>query len=257
MKYYLIGLFTGLILGFSVGISWGSDTGRIYHKYKKMVVEVHGPHGSGTGVVINRAGDVLTNAHVVDYSTASVVVIPYPGEAFYTGKVIKFDKAKDLALIDTAGKSLDWKYIKLGKDDLYVGETVYSIGHPYGNTWTISKGIISGPQRYWRGSSRAQSSVMANSGSSGSPLLDKKGRLVGLVMGNFKKLFGGWAGITICVTIKDIQQFMKRKPRLGGLKWSKQFKTKNLTSEKMGSSILFDVLTAEIVPGEKRTIPSQ
>jgi S1-C subfamily serine protease len=242
MRHYLLGGLTGVLLGFVSGTSFGADPGRLYHKYVQTVVRIHTPTGEGTGVIINRAGDILTNAHIVDYATATVIVIPYPGDAFYTAKIIKFDTRKDLALLDIKGAGVTWKYLKLRKKEVYIGEPVYSIGHPYGNLWSFSQGIISGDRTYFGGNSRTQASVVANRGSSGSPLFDKKGRLVGLVMGMYHKRSGGWSGVALAVSLEDIRLFLQKKLTLGDLKWPKQSRIRNRTLEKEASFFLFDAL---------------
>lgn len=214
MRQYLLGVLTGVLLGIAASSAWGMGAPQIYHKYKDTVVQVQTGGGMGTGVVVNRLGDVLTNAHVVDDAEDGIVIIPYPGEAFYTAKVIRIDKDKDLALLDIDSNRINWKYVKIQKTSLYIGQPVYSIGHPFGNTWSISDGIVSGERRFFYGSYRTQSTVVTNPGSSGSPLFDKRGRLVGLMQGSFKASpFGGYAGIALAVSIDDILEFMTIKSR--------------------------------------------
>jgi len=221
MRQYLLGVLTGVFLGIAASNVWGMGAPRIYHKYAPTVVQVMTENGSGTGVIVNRSGDVLTNAHVVEELDAEVRIITYPGDALYEAKVIKIDKVKDLALLDIKGHSLNWKHVRIKKVNVYVGQDVYSIGHPLGRDWSISNGIISAKQRFYYGSYRTQSTVITNPGSSGSPLFDRKGNLIGLVRGLvIATPFSGFSGISIAVTLDDIIDFMTIKPRykLGDLK---------------------------------------
>ena len=214
MRHYLLGVITGILIGFISTTSWGKGAPQIYHKYAPVTVRVETETGRGSGVTINRAGDVLTCAHVVDELNAQVVIIPYPGEAFYTGKVIKIDQKKDLALIDVAGDSLDWKYIRPKHVNVYIGQRVFSIGHPLGATWTISEGIISGNKKFVLGDWRSQSTVVTLPGSSGGPVFDKRGRLVGLMQSNRRAVpLPGFDGLGYAVSIESIMDFLIVEPK--------------------------------------------
>lgn len=221
MRHYLLGLLTGLIVGIVATCSFGMESPQIFHKYAPTVVQVETRYGGGTGVMINRVGDVLTCAHLFKSTNTTIAVITYPGEMFYLAKVIKIDYQKDLALLDIQSDNIHWRHVKIKPKKVYVGQKVYSIGHPLGCTWSISNGIISGYQRYSWDAWRTQSTVVTVPGSSGSPLFDKHGCLIGLVASRLKvTLQDGFSGISFAVSIEDIVDFMtiKLKPTLKDVK---------------------------------------
>ena len=130
----------------------------------------------GTGCIIDKSGIILTSAHVVDVGS-SVVVTMNNGEN-YTAKLLrKMGENKDIALlkIDT-NKNL--KTVKLGNSSkIKVGEKVLAIGNPFGFSGTLTQGIIS---RIDYAKNRIQTDAAINPGSSGGPLLNEKGEIIGI-----------------------------------------------------------------------------
>lgn len=221
MKNYLLGVLASTLVGLCVGLSYGMEAPQIYHKYVPTVVQVKTDTGGGTGVVISKKGEVLTCAHVVNSTAAAVVIIPYPGEAFYTANVVKIDRIKDLALVQIKNSKKGWRYVKVKKVKVYVGQPVFSIGHPIGLTWSIANGIISGHQRFAFGAWRTQSTVVTVPGNSGGPLFDKKGRLVGLMQGTrTASVFSGFDGISFAISLDSILELLTtpKRYKIGDIK---------------------------------------
>ena len=134
----------------------------------------------GSGVVIG-AGKVLTNAHNL---RGDEVTVTFADGRRTIGKVAAFDGDGDLAVIDvdTAGASaVDW-----GEGDLAVGSAVFGAGASHGGGTRVTFGLVSAVSRAFRGPGgrRIDGSVEHTAplapGSSGGPLLDGTGRLVGL-----------------------------------------------------------------------------
>jgi len=155
--------------------------------------------GQGTGVVIDPAGLVITNAHVAAPQDPGVVpgsieVEVVFGSDFggdrYPATVLSIDREWDLALLRIEGEG-PYRAIPIeGDGDLLIGEKVVTIGAPFGNEHSITSGILSGKRRdvVVRGSDggRAllsgliQTDAAINPGNSGGPLLNAYGQLIGI-----------------------------------------------------------------------------
>lgn len=138
----------------------------------------------GSGVIIDRRGYILTNAHVIDKASKIYVALAERHkelEATLVGK----DNRLDLAVvkIDKAGS---YPYLKPGhSDDLMLGETVIAIGNPLGLGHSITTGIISSTQRRIQVAENLtsvfiQTDALINPGNSGGPLNNINGELIGI-----------------------------------------------------------------------------
>ncbi len=141
------------------------------------VALVVSPQGSGSGFLVSDDGLLITNHHVV--GAAKVVRLKWPDGGETIGEVLRSDPHRDVALIRTApgGRPA----LGLRHTAVQQGETVFAIGSPLGAQFqnTMSKGIVSA-LRNNAGQAFIQSDVMVNHGSSGGPLLDETGRVIGL-----------------------------------------------------------------------------
>jgi serine protease Do len=146
--------------------------------------------GSGSGVVIHEDGFIVTNYHVVrDARQISVTFDSKHDELSYPARLISYVESEDLALLKIAHER-DFPTIPLGtSSDLMLGESVVAIGNPYGQTHTVSVGIISGLHRNMdvpseKGmlhfSDLIQTDASINFGNSGGPLLNIHGELIGI-----------------------------------------------------------------------------
>jgi len=137
-------------------------------------------------------------------------------ETSYTGTVIKKNKRKDLALIKVEGFPKNIKIIRFGKtNNLPVGSTVYSIGHPAGQTWTFNSGMVTqirpGYKWNYENSSHAaniiQHEVPTNPGNSGGPLFNENGMMVGV--NSFQKSDSEL--INFSVAVEEVEKFLMEK----------------------------------------------
>ncbi len=142
-----------------------------------------GDAGAGSGVIITPDGFVLTNNHVVQDSDGLDVSLT-DGRSF-SAQVIGTDPATDLAVIRISDGSLPAS--ELGDSDLLkVGQLVIAIGNPLGFQSTVSAGVVSALGRTLRSQSGRlidgviQTDVALNPGNSGGPLVDSRGRVVGI-----------------------------------------------------------------------------
>ena len=170
----------------------------IFEKFANSVVYIDNKkdNGSGSGFVINHKGlKIITNWHVVE--TAKNVTICLRTKNlnkvcdtdYYTGKVIKRNKQKDLAMIEVKGLPANLKPVTYGSyKKVKIGQTAFAIGHPDGLVWTFTNGMISQkrPDHRWSYKSSRhfantiQMQVPINPGNSGGPLFDKNSKLIGV-----------------------------------------------------------------------------
>jgi serine protease Do len=144
--------------------------------------------GSGSGVVILKEGFIITNYHVVKGAkTIQVSFDKQYDSDEYPATVVSFVEQEDLALLKINRQS-DFPTIRLGTSaDLMPGETVIAIGNPYGQTNTVSTGIVSGLHRNVQMPTEGlafddliQTDASINFGNSGGPLLNINGELIGI-----------------------------------------------------------------------------
>ncbi len=139
--------------------------------------------GAGSGVVIAPDGFILTNSHVV--SGAHALRISMIDRRTLEAEIVGTDPATDLAVVRASAKGLE--AAELGHSDgLRVGQLVIAIGNPLGFQNTVSTGVVSGVGRTLRGESGRlienviQTDAPLNPGNSGGPLVDSRGRVVGI-----------------------------------------------------------------------------
>jgi serine protease Do len=139
--------------------------------------------GLGSGVVVDPAGYILTNNHVVD--KADRIKVKFAGDVRdYDAKVVGTDEQTDLAVIRVEDKK-DLHPARIGNSDaVQVGDWVVAIGSPFGFQATVTAGIISAKERDVPGSNQyqhfLQTDAAINPGNSGGPLLNIRGELIGI-----------------------------------------------------------------------------
>lgn len=153
---------------------------KIYEKINPAIVciDSHVKDGisCGTGCIIDKRGIILTSAHVVD--TGESVIVTMSNGHDYGAKVIKrFGENKDIALLKI-DVPMELKTVKFGNSEkIKVGQKVLAIGNPFGFNGTLTQGIIS---RIDYSKNRIQTDAAINPGSSGGPLLNKNGEIIGI-----------------------------------------------------------------------------
>jgi serine protease Do len=164
----------------------------------------------GTGVVVDERGYVVTNCHVVN--GADKVVVQLADGSEITAKVFAEDSAHDLAILSVStNKKLAELPIGPGTD-LKVGETVITVGHPFGYTNTVSTGIISAKGRDiptpsgGRLTGLIQTNAAINPGNSGGPMLNINGELIGINVA----LREGAQGIAFALNGDTVQKVLSK-----------------------------------------------
>ena len=142
--------------------------------------------GSGSGSIIDKRGYVVTNVHVV--KNATLITISLADGTSYEGKVVGLDESSDIAVLKfDPPKNTELKTISFGdSENLRVGQNVIAIGNPFALERTMTTGIISGLGRPIQSAKNViirnmiQTDAAINPGNSGGPLLDSKGRMIGI-----------------------------------------------------------------------------
>ncbi len=155
----------------------------------------------GSGFLIDGNGYIITNNHVID--GADSIVVKLYDDSKYDAKVIGSDKMTDLALIKIdADKELP--FVKLGDSDkLRVGDWILAIGNPFGLGGSVTAGIVSAKSRDIDAGSYdnfIQTDASINQGSSGGPMFNMKGEVVGVNTAIFSSN-GGSMGIGFATPI--------------------------------------------------------
>jgi S1-C subfamily serine protease len=195
----------------------------IYKNISPSVVLIATDSGLGSGSLIDQSGDIITNLHVVKgFSVVNVVFKPTvegkvpDRDEIRRGRVVKIDELADLALVQVDEVPAGRQPVKLGDiTDIAIGSDVQAIGHPTGEAWTYTKGVISQFRMgyEWRADkdpARHQADVIQtqtpiNPGNSGGPLLSDDGQLLGI---NTFKSKG--EGLNFAVSVEDVKAFLAR-----------------------------------------------
>ncbi|MDQ6661091.1 MAG: trypsin-like peptidase domain-containing protein, partial [Chloroflexota bacterium] len=155
----------------------------LFDKAQHSIVQVHtAGRGGGTGVIWHSDGRIITNAHVVGRHEANIKVMLLDGQML-EAKLLHRNPELDLALLQVSGNDL--RPLPFADSSrLRVGEWVFAIGHPWGQRWVVTAGIVSS-----RSSIRVaedlttefiKSDVLLRPGNSGGPLLNADGEVVGI-----------------------------------------------------------------------------
>ncbi len=139
--------------------------------------------GQGSGFILDKAGHILTNFHVVQGANRGIEV-QLSNKRRYPARVVGNDKAHDLALLQIDAPNLE-PVTLADSSQLNVGQKVYAIGNPFGLSGTMTRGIISSI-RSIRNADGApiedaiQTDAAINPGNSGGPLLNSSGEVIGI-----------------------------------------------------------------------------
>lgn len=164
---------------------------------------------SGSGVVLDTEGHIVTNHHVVNNATRLEVTLF--DESKWPAEVVGKDAAADLAVIKIKAPAARLHPLRFGESSgLKVGQKVLAIGNPFGLEQTLTTGIISSIRRYLKLSEVEMENVIQtdaaiNPGNSGGPLLDSAGRVVGINTAIFSPS-GGNVGIGFAVPVDTVKR---------------------------------------------------
>jgi S1-C subfamily serine protease len=190
-----------------VSYSWPKQTVEKCIK-NTSVFFVNYPQGTilGGGVIISKKGRILTAAHLFTHGKNSKVqLVTWNGET-YDAKVLSINARLDLALVEPMISAQEFPFAKIQKsDDIYVGQDILVVGHPYDQYWTVTAGIIARlPWLLWYCARVIETDALINPGNSGGPAFNTKGEIIGIVSARYPL-----SGIGIIVPIKEIHFFLR------------------------------------------------
>src|SRR5882672_2389289 len=143
------------------------------------------PQGTGSGFVWDREGHIVTNFHVIQEGNAFTVTLA--DQSTYDAEVTGYAEDKDLAVLRIKAPPEKLAPLALGRShDLVVGQTVLAVGNPFGLDHSLTVGVVSALGRELEAPSGRtihdviQTDAAINPGNSGGPLLDSRGRLIGV-----------------------------------------------------------------------------
>jgi S1-C subfamily serine protease len=141
--------------------------------------------GTGSGSVLDKQGHILTNNHVIE-GAQEIKVTLFDGET-YSAQLVGRDAPNDIAVLKITAPADSLIPVELGDSaKLKVGQHIFAIGNPFGLERTMTTGIISSLNRSLPSKSgRTMKSIIQidaalNRGNSGGPLLDSRGKLIGM-----------------------------------------------------------------------------
>ena len=173
-------------------------------------IDVSGPglRASGSGVIINSAGDVLTNNHVIE--DASSVQVTLMDGTVYDGTVIATELDRDLAIVRLSSSRTDFPAATLGtSSNLIIGEAVVAMGYPLGleGMASFARGIASAVRTLEDGFSYIQTDAAINPGNSGGALVNLEGEVIGINVAKFVDT--DIEGIGLAIPIDEAKSFIE------------------------------------------------
>lgn len=171
------------------------------------------PSGTGTGIVWDTDGRIVTNYHVVSDRRANYKVSLSNDDQIRDAKVVGVAPEFDLAVLKVNAPSHLLTPLALGTShDLQVGQKVFAIGNPFGLDHTLTTGVISGLGRQFRASDQKsvisdaiQTDAAINPGNSGGPLLDSSARLIGINTAIYSET-GNYAGVGFAIPVNTVNE---------------------------------------------------
>jgi S1-C subfamily serine protease len=219
------------------GLGGGSfDASEIYRREAPGVVtvisEFDGQIGQGSGFVIADSGEIATNAHVVtDTGGGGVKRARHVYVQFLDGNqvpatIVGADPDTDVALIKVQRDGLKLRPLPLGTSaNLVVGAPVVAIGSPFGEAQSLSVGVISGLDRTIESLTQfqipgaIQTDAAINRGNSGGPLVDARGRVLG-INSQIRSSSGGGEGVGFAVPVDAVKRSLDELRRTGRVSYA-------------------------------------
>ena len=237
----------------------GATNVEVYKKAAPATVLVATDKGLGSGAVISDTGEVLTNWHVIQgASRIAVVFKPQNGievkkELAFAATPIKVDQEIDLALLKIQSPPQNLKALPLGDmAKVEVGQDVHAIGHPDGEVWTYTAGLISQirPNYQWTGadgllhqSTVIQTQTALNPGNSGGPLLNDRAEIIGI--NSFR---GEGEGLNYAVAADVVKGFLQRPTGTAIAPSTSASRPSSYRTESYGPNIVGVYINARVPP---------
>lgn len=193
---------------------------------KKNGFELKGmgvPVGAGSGLLWDDRGHIVTNYHVIASalkSNSPSIKVKLQGMPAQPAQIVGYEPEKDLAVLKISSRHLPPPIVVGSSHDLQVGQNVLAIGSPFGLDYTLTTGVVSALGRDVDGiggrliKGCIQSDAAINPGNSGGPLLDSRGRLIGVNMAIYSPS-GASAGIGFSIPVDTVRRVVNQIIRYG------------------------------------------
>ena len=175
--------------------------------------------GSGSGIVLDRKGNVLTNYHVIEDARQAAVTL-FDGST-YEAKLVGSDPSNDLAILHIDAPAEKFSPIAWGDSSkLLVGMRIFAIGNPFGLERTLTLGIVSSLNRSLRSENNRmirgiiQTDAAINPGNSGGPLLNRRGEMVGITTAMVGRA-GQSSGVGLAIPANTARRVVEELLRFG------------------------------------------
>lgn len=158
-----------------------------------------------SGVIVDAEGIILCTTHAL--TEDETIQVSFHDGRKLPGRLLKIDPLRDLALIHVGARLAAAVPLRQGRNLLENEEIVYAVGCPQNQPGTINPGVVDGPPRraeempYW------QARMEVHPGSSGSPVFDGSGRIVGIVKGRFR----GTNSIAFLIPLETVAEFLNQR----------------------------------------------
>jgi len=212
--------------------------------------------GQGSGFILDKAGHVLTNFHVVEGANRGIEV-KLSNKRTYKANVVGTDKVHDLALLQIDAPNLQ-PVVLSDSSELAVGEKVYAIGNPFGLSGTMTRGIISSIRSIRTGEGAPiedaiQTDAAINPGNSGGPLLNSRGEVIGINTMIASNGAEQSSGIGFAIPINTAKAVLADLTRYGRVKRPSMgivsYAIGPSLAEQMGLAADYGVLIQKVIPG--------
>jgi S1-C subfamily serine protease len=182
MKKILLCIGIMFILGGALVQGVSAQEGIVKWNAVPKTVAIVSEGGFGTGVIVTANGYIITNRHVVGYSETVTVYDSKFNQ--YGGRVVGYHSKADIAVVKVVPFE-EMEYFKEAKwianpNQIFLMDEEFSIGHPLGITWTVTRGIISNRLENADGIRYVMHDASVNPGNSGGALVNGHGKLIGI-----------------------------------------------------------------------------
>ncbi len=198
-------------LGSSIYKAYAPAVALVLHVKDEKVVS------TGSGIILNNRGDIVTNHHVVEGADSlRILLLQYQENFYFSAKLMNCNPSRDLAYIKMEHVPDEFHFVELGSNsDVLVGDDVHAIGHPIGQPWVYTRGTIGQiyPGYTWAieghdyEATVIQTQTPLNPGNSGGPLITDEGKVVGINTW----ITAGAQGVNFAVSVDDIKDFYQNR----------------------------------------------